>query len=381
MREPESIASLYLHIPFCLAKCRYCAFSSHAGRESLYQRYVAALQHEIARCGEQHGAAPLETVFFGGGTPTILAAEQLAAILSTCRSTFSFAEGAEISIEANPGTIGARKLAHLREAGFNRLSIGIQSFDDGELATLGRCHSARQGVDSVHMARLAGFSSISMDLMYGIPGQGVESWRRNLDRALSLGPDHLSLYQLTVEDGTAFADMVDAGQLSLPEEDEVLAMDEYNLAATEEAGLTIYEVSNFSRPGHRCRHNVNYWQNGSYLAAGAGAVSCVQGCRQRRLEEPKDYCRAVEGGTELFTETERLCQEKRFRETVIMGLRMSDGVELQALEARFGLWLPDYYGVTLQKLLAGGFLELSRSHLRVSARGRLLANAILAELV
>jgi len=376
------VASFYLHIPFCVSKCWYCAFSSFAGMAGLYDRYLMSVHAEIDRlaagCGHKE---KLQTVFFGGGTPTVLGPDTLVDLLTRLASRFGLAADAEISIEANPGTVDERALALLRQGGCNRLSLGVQTFSATELARLGRRHTPAEAVAAFAAARSAGFTNISLDLMYGLPGQTVESWEATLTTALSLAPEHLSMYQLTVEEGTPLGDLKGEGALDLPDEDTVVAMDDLNLQLCGQAGLLMYEISNFARSGYRCRHNLNYWQNSDYYAAGAGAVSCVNGVREKRLDDPLAYCRSMEAGGDAIAEREELPCEASFRETVIMGLRMVDGVERERLLARFGLDPAGYYGEVLKKLVAQQLVELTPTHLKVTPAGRLYSNIILAELV
>ena len=377
-------ASLYIHIPFCQSKCRYCSFSSYAGLQELFSRYVSAVKSELRQLADSarhNRLVTLETVFFGGGTPTVLPAEALADILRLSLSLFPCSPGAEISIEANPGTIDSKNLALLRQGGFNRLSIGIQSLSAAELTMLGRCHTPHEAIEGFAQARKAGFTNISLDLMYGLCGQTLDSWRQTLESALALRPDHLSLYQLTIEEGTPVADMVEWGELHLPDEEVILAMDEMNIRKCGRAGLALYEVSNFARDGCKCRHNINYWRNDEYLAAGAGAVSYLQGERQRRVSDPEEYCRRLEHGHTAIIDSETLEPEASFRESVIMGLRMTEGIALNRLRERYGIDPAEYYGKTLDKLIAQRLVELTPSHLRVTAEGRVFSNFILAELV
>ncbi|SHO43020.1 radical SAM family heme chaperone HemW [Desulfopila aestuarii] len=376
------VSALYIHIPFCVSKCRYCSFSSFAGLNGLYDRYLLNVKKEMdqisAGCCKK---MELQTVFLGGGTPTVLDPERLVNLLDHAEKLFGFAFDAEISVEANPGTVDGRALELLRQGGFDRLSLGVQSFSADELAMLGRCHSPMEADAAFKAARSAGFTNISLDLMYGLPGQTIESWRTTLITALTLEPEHLSMYQLTVEEGTPFGDLLASGKLELPDEDTVVAMDELNLELCGEAGLEMYEISNFSRPGYRCRHNINYWQNNEYHAAGAGAVSFSSGVREKRFDDPREYCRRVEAGDTVITEREELTLEASFRETVVMGLRMMDGVERECLVARFGLDPERYYGEVLEKLVAQQLVELTPTHLKVTPAGRLYSNIILAELV
>lgn len=375
------MSSLYIHIPFCLSKCPYCSFVSWPGMDGIYRRYVAALLLEAAGLRPDASELPLSTLFLGGGTPSLLAAEEVSAIVTGCKDLFGFDDQAEISIEANPRTIDLEKLTLLRESGINRLSIGVQSFNDRELRILGRPYSAADAAAAVQQARAAGFDNISLDLMYGLPGQDHHSWQQTLEQALSLSPDHLSLYELTVEQGTPFHRQLEQGLLELPDEEAIASMDEITSTLCHKAGLTHYEISNYARTGYECRHNINYWQNGPYLALGAGAFSCVEGRRQQRTCDPLRYCELTEAGQSVIVEEECLEQAASFRESVIMGLRMHCGVSREGLRKRYAMELDSCYGETLNRLLDQGLLEMTTDHLRLTARGRIFANQVMAELV
>ena len=373
------LSSLYIHIPFCVSKCPYCSFDSWPGMENLHQRYVAALLRETEELSH-NVPVPLSTLFLGGGTPTILAGQELADIVTTCKGLFGFTNEAEISIEANPKTIDLAKLTLLRRSGINRLSIGVQSLQDMELQLLGRPHSADDAITAVRLARMVGFDNISLDLMYGIPGQDHKSWQKGLEQALSLAPDHLSLYELTVEQGTPYYQQLDQGLLNLPDEEELAAMDQITATLCRQAGLEQYEISNYSRSGYECRHNINYWLNGPYLALGAGAVACLAGRRQQKTRDPRLFCEQIESGQSVVQEEECLEPAASFRETVIMGLRMNQGVSMERLQRRYQRGLDDY-GDILSRLVDQGLLEMTASHLRLTARGRIFANQVMAELV
>ena len=252
---PQNALGIYVHIPFCRAKCSYCAFVSQVCDRSVQQSYVAALCREIAAAGGDF-SVPADTVFFGGGTPTLLPTSDLAQILQALRAKFSLAENAEISLEANPGTVDFDSLKGLRQAGFNRLSLGVQSFDDQVLRGIGRIHRAEEAAQAVGMARSAGFENISMDLMFGLPRQSMDSWRDTLARAVSLEPDHISAYGLKLEEETPLAALVAAGQVTLPAEREEEAMYDWLNEFLPQQGFSRYEISNYARPGRECRHNL-----------------------------------------------------------------------------------------------------------------------------
>ncbi len=375
------MSSLYIHIPFCLGRCAYCSFNSYPAMEALYSRYVKALKKEIVELFFSGKNGSLDTIFLGGGTPSVFSAEELSDIIACCGEYFTVAEDAEISVEINPKTVDFMKLLMLHQAGVNRISVGVQSFLDAELQSLGRLHSAQEGWDTVRDAIGAGFTNVSIDLMSGLPDQTAASWKWNLETALSLSPTHLSLYQLTIEDDTPFGTMFNAGKLILPDEEEILAMDEITSRLCKEEGLMHYEISNYAVAGLECRHNMNYWHNGDYLAIGAGAVSCHQGERSKNIKDPLQYCQAIESGNGAIEESEKLSHEASFRESVVIGLRMVKGVSYGSLHDRYGINLREYYGKVLDPLLQEGFVEFTRTHFRLTDKGRPLANQVLAELV
>lgn len=322
------------------------------------------------------------SIFFGGGTPSTLPVEELALLLADCRALFTFAEQEpEITIEVNPGTIDGKGLQQLRRSGFNRISIGVQSFNDRELVRLGRIHTGGDALATIAAAKRAGFANLSFDLMYGLPGQSEVSWRQSLDQALALTPQHMSLYELTVEDGTVFALEALRKELVLPVEDEVLAM----MAAIEGAIfaslLTRYEISNYAAGGRECRHNLNYWHNGLYLGFGPGAVSAFAGQRRSTVANFSAYCQRVAAGEAVWDEAEVLAPEAAFRETVIMGLRLLAGISIPSLRRRFGIDVQEYYGETLSRLLCQGLVTIREDHLLLTRDGLPLANRIMAELV
>jgi len=375
-------AGLYLHVPFCRRKCPYCSFFSFAPSAGDVQRFLEAVRLQMRRLAAAPERAPLAfaTVFFGGGTPSLVPVAALAGLLADCHQLFSFLPAEpEITIEVNPGTIDARGLAQLRRAGFNRISIGVQSLDDTELGLLGRIHTAGEALAVIAAARAAGFDNLSFDLMYGLPGQTVSSWQATLDRALALAPVHLSMYELTVEQGTPFAGQ--QNPWTLPAEDEVLAMMAAIDTAVGHSGLVRYEISNYAVPGRECRHNLNYWHNGFYLGFGPGAVSACGGERRTAVADLPAFCERLRTGRPVWDEVERLDREAAFRETVIMGLRLLAGVSIPALKQRFDLDLPAYYGPTLKRLLAQGLLALQGERLALSREGLPLANRVMAELV
>ncbi|MFH1019936.1 MAG: radical SAM family heme chaperone HemW [Pseudomonadota bacterium] len=378
----EEPPGLYLHIPFCRSRCAYCSFNSHAC-QSPPAAYLAALASQIRHWAGQDWCRErtFTTLFIGGGTPTIYGGSELAALLGLCLASFNFTEDAEITVEANPNTVSEQALAALRRAGVNRLSLGVQAFSDRLLAGLGRSHTVAEAHAAIEAARRSGFTKINLDLMYGLPGQSVADWRDTLDRALAFTPEHLACYELTIEEGTPFARLVEKGSLILPEEEEALAMAGLTHDLLARAGLERYEISNYARRGLECRHNLNYWQNGSYLGLGAGAVSCLSGFRFSTEPEPEVFAALVQQGKLPLVEAECLPLAARFRESVVMGLRLTGGVSFARLQRRFGLTPPGYYGKILEDLHRQGLVALASDSLRLTEAGLPVANQVLARLV
>ncbi len=377
-------AGLYLHIPFCSRKCHYCSFFSFTPQPGEMAALIAALHQQIEQTARLPEVEELTfaTVFFGGGTPSLLPVEALTELLAHCHRTFHWSEDeVEISIEVNPGTIDGQGLAALRRAGFNRLSIGIQSLDDIELRRLGRIHNRSQALDCIRAARQAGFANLSGDLMYGLPGQTTVSWQQTLEDLLACAPQHLSLYELTVEEGTALCDAVAENPVLLPPEEAVLEMMAITQRLVDGGGWPRYEISNYARPGSQCRHNVNYWHNGSYLGLGPGAVSGLNGERRAAMADLHQYAQRVGSGQSVWEEVERLEPEAAFRETVVMGLRMTAGVSVAELRQRFTIDLPSYYGAIFTRLVDQALLLQEGDRIRLSSRGLALANRVMAELV
>ncbi len=379
-----ALAGLYVHVPFCQQKCGYCSFYSFAPQAGDTQRYVEAVQLQMRQLARDADVRTLSfsSVFFGGGTPSTLPVTVLASLLADCCELFSFTkEMPEITIEVNPGTIDAKGLQQLRRAGFNRLSIGIQSFADQELQQLGRIHTSGEAQATIEAARSAGFDNLSFDLMYGLPGQSVRSWQETLERALAIAPEHLSLYELTVEEGTPFFLQAEQGQWALPSEDAVMAMLATTETAVDSSPLERYEISNYAVAGRQCRHNLNYWHNGLYLGLGPGAVSAFGGQRRATVADLPDFCRRVAAGQSVWAEEEQLDAAAAFRETVIMGLRLLAGVSITELRHRFGLDVTTYYGASLHRLLDQNLVAIEGGRLFLTRQGLPLANQVMAALV
>lgn len=391
--------SLYLHIPFCHAKCHYCDFNSYAGLLGLRERYVAALADEIALAGRRAtlpDGSPrrCRTIFFGGGTPSLLTADQVATLLAAARAAFAVDENAEVTLEANPGTLEYGQLDEVRATGVNRLSMGAQSFDAGLLRWMGRIHTPEEIKRAVAAARAADFTSINLDFIYALPGQSMQTWEATLERALALRPEHLSLYSLIVEEGTPLFTWVRQGRVR-PVDDDVAA-DMYERAAERltVAGYGQYEVSNWALPGHRCRHNLTYWHNLPYIGLGAGAHGWFGGWRYSEARPVRTYCERVEAAVTgqqdasddersmlpaaAMVERERISAELERAETGILGLRLVEGLDLAAFARRFGVEFDAVFGERLRDVWAAGLLERAGDSLRLTERGRLLGNEVFA---
>jgi oxygen-independent coproporphyrinogen-3 oxidase len=374
---------IYIHIPFCPQKCHYCDFNSYPLGSQPTQPYVDALVTEIRSAAPlvKGLPEPFATVFFGGGTPTTLEPTQFRQILSAVRETLPLDVDAEITTEANPGTVDRAKLSGVRESGVNRLSLGVQALDDRLLRTLGRVHDVGRVHDSVEAARAAGFDNLSLDLMFGLPGQSPEDWSATLEGTLSFGVEHLSIYSLIVEPGTAFWSWRERGGLPLPEEEAELGMYELALRRTREEGYSQYEVSNFAKPGRQCRHNLVYWRNEPYLGFGAGAVSYWGGVRRTNVLRPAAYVERVTAGADLVVSSEEATPLQSLGETMMLGLRLLEGVDVREVTNRHGIDPCQQYAGHVSRMTQAGLLALEDHRLRLTPSGLPVANSIWAGFV
>lgn len=385
--------ALYVHIPFCETRCPYCDFNTYARLEALIPSYIPALRAELALWGDLLGHPQARTVFFGGGTPSYLPSADIASVLEAIRSAFRVEEGAEVTLEANPGDFTPRKLEDYLAQGINRLSIGVQSFDDRLLRVLGRRHSAAQAVEAYRMALEAGFDNVSIDLMFGLPHQGLEDWRATLMTTADLAPRHISMYCLTLEEGTPMERWVKTGVL--PEPDPDLAADMYLLAmeVMEGLGYRHYEISNWARPGYESRHNLTYWRNQPYLGVGPGAHSYLAGHRFANLKSPREYIRrlrlgAATGlagrpldedairGVPTIEAVEAVGLRLGMAETMMLGLRLDTGIDMDEFAGRFGQPPAQAYPDAIAELTALGLLETRDGALRLTDRGRMVGNQV-----
>ena len=382
MSEPADLG-IYVHWPYCARICPYCDFNvvRDRGRGGAQSALFRAILADLTAQAERLGPRRLVSIFFGGGTPSLMRPETVQAILDAIAGAWRVAPDAEITLEANPGTVDAERFKEIRGAGVNRLSMGLQALDDSQLKFLGRVHDSAQAIKAVELAR-ATFPRISFDLIYARPGQSLESWRTELNRAISMAADHLSLYQLTIEPGTAFHPMAARGDFIMPDDDHAAALFDLTQEITEAAGLPAYEISNHARPGAECRHNLLYWQGDDFLGIGPGAhgrLTDDQGrtTTHRRHRAPEIWRGMVTERGEGTADEGVLSGEDRVVELVMMGLRLTEGLSL----AKF----PDLEAALdqdgLNEMIGEGFLEKSGPFLRATPKGRLLLNGVIERLL
>jgi oxygen-independent coproporphyrinogen-3 oxidase len=376
-----------VHIPFCRSRCSYCDFATGMYEGALAERYVAALICEIERWREVAAPVPVDTVYFGGGTPSLLTAAQIESILRAIRRRFEIAEGAEITLEINPGDGGAGAVARqqyfsgLRDLGVNRASFGAQTFDDRDLKQLGRTHSSDEISKTFAQLRNAGFANLNFDLIAGLPGQTLSGWQRNLEQALALRPEHLSLYLLDVHEGTPLADQIRTGMRPKPDDD--LAGEMYALMIEQvcAAGYEHYEISNFCQPGFNSRHNTKYWVGQPYYGFGNSAHS-FDGHRRRWANErdTMKYVRMIEKTEPPIIERTNLDDADTRSESIFLGLRLMRGIDLKNYQAKFGTDLREEYNGELARLIDAELIEIADDVLKLTARGALLSNEVFAAL-
>lgn len=364
---------LYIHIPFCIRKCIYCDFTSIPYDPALVERYGDAL------CAELHLykniAGELKTVYIGGGTPSLMQEDFFEKLFCRIGDVFTISPSAEITIEANPGTISGSKIKTLLSLGVNRVSIGVQSLHDEELGTLGRVHTSAEAERSVMTVKDQGLDNISLDLMYGIPGQTLESWGDTLKKTADLAPSHISAYELTPEEKTPLSGLLKTGKLILPDEELVLEMYDSVIAFLSLNGYEHYEISNFARPGLKCRHNINYWDRGEYIAVGAGAHSFLRGVRAKNTSDVRAYIERLEGGIPPVIESGRVTHKEGMREFMFLGLRKREGINLKECEIA-----ETDIASSAGDLIDRGYLEIVSGRLRLTRKGIVLSNSVLVSL-
>ena len=369
---------LYLHVPFCASICNYCNFNRGLFEAGVKARYVRALAQEIASAGS---GEPVDTIYFGGGTPSLLEPGEIQAVIDACRGAFDVRADVEITLETNPETSTPDRMAGFRAAGVNRVSFGVQSMKDAELARLGRIHSAARARDAVAEARDAGFDNVSIDLMMWLPGQDAAQWLENVVEAIGVDAEHLSLYILEVYPHLPLRQEMDRqGWIQQPD-DAAADMYESAMSLLDAAGYEQYEISNVCRPGRESRHNLKYWTDGEWLGFGPGAHSTSRGVRWRNVASTEDYVRRISEDQPVVAERRRLTNEERLGDALFTGLRLSRGVDIDILSRRYGVDVWRRFGDRLARFMDAGILLRQDGHLRLTRPGMLLANEVMSVFV
>ena len=373
---------LYIHIPFCVKKCNYCDFLSFPAGSELQEAYIKQLQREIRGSSSYGEGTEVRSIFFGGGTPSLLDPNSLVELMSAIRHSFCVSQDAEVTIECNPGSTLRHKFAVYKRAGINRLSIGLQSAENTELRMLGRIHSYEEFLKCYQGARMEGFDNINIDLINCIPMQTMHTWKKTLRQVTMLRPEHLSVYNLIVEEGTPYYEMQQKGLLMLPDEDEQAEIDAFTRDFLKKNGYQRYEISNYAREGAMCRHNIGYWTEVPYIGLGLGASSYHDGVRWKNTEDIREYLAADLGseGTEAIRREEhRLSERELMEEFMFLGLRLTKGISETDFLLRFGRSLDSIYGQVLKKYLENGLMLKEGSRYRLSERGLDLSNTVLSD--
>ena len=369
---------LYLHIPFCVKKCAYCDFLSFPSGQEIQRQYAKRLMEDIDCMRKEYGDIPVDTIFIGGGTPSVPESRLIVDLMEHVNRAFQISDGAEISMEANPGTVTREKLKEYRRAGINRISFGLQSANDRELKLLGRIHTWAEFLESFHLARECGFTNINIDLMSALPGQTRESWKDTLKRVTDLNPEHISAYSLIIEDGTPFGEKYgsEEGRKLLPDEDSEREMYHETKRFLRECGYERYEISNYAKPGRECRHNIGYWTGVPYLGLGLGASSYMNGSRFAVSSDMQQYLEEKPG---TFTDVEKLTKKDMEEEFFYVGLRMTAGVSLSEFERRFGVTAKEVYPGLMETFVEEKAAEFRGDRFVLTDYGLDVSNYIMAQ--
>ena len=375
----QQMAGIYIHIPFCKQRCNYCAFYSTT-LYNIREKYVDALCKEIVMRKEYAACAAIETIYFGGGTPSTLTMEQLQRICGTIYATYPVSDTAEVTIECNPDDLTPDFLSQLKELPFNRISMGVQSFNDAQLKRLGRRHNADKARQAVNNAREAGYDNISIDLIFALPGSTIAEWEHDLDSAIALRPDHLSAYNLTYEEGTPLHRALERGDFAELSEEENVGQFQMLITKLKEAGYRHYEISNFALPGRESRHNSSYWNDTPYIGCGAAAHSYNGTSRQWNIADIREYIKGIENNNPNF-EIEELTEEERYNDTILTRLRTAKGLPLAWIKERFSEKLNNYMLRSAEKEIALGNLKEEDGHLSLTEKGIFISDAVIRELI
>jgi oxygen-independent coproporphyrinogen III oxidase len=380
-KKEEGAVGIYVHVPFCSKKCNYCDFYSEQGMDSMVGDYFEALNAEIREVASKAGDVVAKTVYFGGGTPSLAQAEYIDGVLTTLRNHFQFTMDAEITLEANPGTLTHAKLDGYRKAGVNRLSIGLQAWQDRILKFLGRTHTIEDFKEAFFLSKEVGFENVSVDLIFGIPGQSMEDWKQSIEEVLALEPTHISGYSLTIEEGTVFGKWYREKKIAYP--DDALEREMYHYASDTLVanGYFHYELSNFAKPGFESRHNNHYWECGRYFGFGAGAHSYYNDLRYANVKNLKAYLQSSPDPEKRVAFSERVDRYEAMKEFIILGLQKTQGVFASRFQSRFGEDFWSVFGQTLNALKDRGFLDWEEDRVFLTRKGLDFANAVWVELI
>lgn len=362
---------LYIHIPFCMQKCKYCDFISYAGREEKIREYLDALYSEM----KKYKGTEIDTVFIGGGTPSVLSAKDIGVLCQNIKQSFSLSHDCEITMESNPGTLTEEKISAMLHGGINRISVGVQSFDDNELNIIGRIHTADDAYNNICLLKKCGFDNINIDLMTALPNQNMESLQKTLKTAVSLPVTHISAYSLIIEDNTPLEREYSRGELILPTEDEDREMYQYTVGYLAEQGFNRYEISNFSKPGYECRHNIKYWECREYIGLGTAAHSYIN---SERFSNADSLCAYLAGE---IGERITLTENDKISEFMMMGLRMQKGVSVAEFKNRFGLNIKEFFAPQLEKFISLDLMEEKNGCYRLTDKGIDISNSIMCEFI
>ena len=373
----NQVQSLYIHVPFCATKCHYCAFNTYAFHKEHARQYLGALRSEMELY--RLDSDRLKTVFIGGGTPSILAAESLESLFKHLRSVFDVNAAAEVTVECNPGTVDRQKLELMRSGGVNRLSFGVQAMDDATLEQLGRIHTVDEVLRSYDLARAAGFDNINLDLIFGLPDQTVEGWKACLKEVIALQPEHISAYSLMLEEGTVFYESWRRGKLQRLSDEIEAEMYHVAIDTLVRHGWQHYEISSFAKPSCVANHNLAYWDNRSYIGLGPGACGYINGVRYSNIRGVQDYVKSLEQGGKPIADFEQLTGRDEKAETIILGLRKRDGIRKEDYGRRFGESIEDEFEDVLDKWIGRELLEWKGENLRLTRRGLFLANEVFVD--
>lgn len=372
---------IYIHIPFCVKKCRYCDFNSYKIDIEKKKRYIKALEKEIEIYSKMDNKRKIDTIFLGGGTPSILKPDEIESIFEKLNSSFDISEDAEITMECNPGTLDEEKLNAMKKSGVNRLSIGLQAVQNDILEYIGRIHTFEEFEKTYNLVRKCGFDNVNIDLMYNLPNQREKEWMETLEKVVSLNPEHISAYSLILEEGTELCDMYERGEFTLSGDDTDIKMYRYTIDYLKKNGYMQYEISNYAKPGKECRHNIIYWKCDNYIGLGAGASGYIGNRRYSNIPEVDEYNETVEAGKLPVLSEEVLTDEEKFEELVFMGLRMNEGVLYEDFEKISGIDIRKYRKEIIERLKKDNLIECDENRIKLTQSGREISNKVFLDII